>query len=398
MDDTRPPAGDDLKYWLALAHIPGLGDIRVGRILEDAGEPRSIFDEPDRYAQRLGLGEAALSWLKRPRWEAIETSLRWVEQANHHIVTRRDPRYPRLLEQIANPPALLYVHGDPELLSSAQLAVVGTRSPSHSGRLTAREFCAHLASLGITITSGMAAGIDGASHEGALDAGGYTIAVAATGLDRVYPAHHRNLAHRITRRGAVISEFPPGTPVAKYNFPRRNRIISGLSMGTLVVEAAGTSGSLITAREAAEQGREVFAIPGSIHNPLSRGCHRLIREGAKLVETASDIIEELGPLLPLPPAQRGRQTVNSQDSPTWDQDYQRLLAAMEYDPLHLDILIHRSGLTADAVSSMLLLLELEGHVSSVPGGRYCLTRPSGQSASNRHSGENRQPPGQKVCT
>ena len=269
---------------------------------------------------------------------------------------------------------LLFGHGDPGLLCSPQLAIVGSRNPSVSGRQTAGEFAAHLAAVGITISSGLASGIDGAAHLGALRADGFTLAVAATGLDRVYPADHRDLAHRIAEQGVLVSEFPPGTPPRRDHFPRRNRIIAGLALGTLVVEAAVRSGSLITARLAAEQGREVFAIPGSIHNPLARGCHRLIRQGAKLVETAQDVLEELAPLL----GTRSSAASLSDDEPpqlrlqTLDPEYRQLLASLGHDPLPADQLIERSGLTAEAVSSMLLLLELEGYVSSAPGGRYAL--------------------------
>lgn len=252
--------------------------------------------------------------------------------------------------------------------------MVGSRNPSMSGSETAREFAYHLAASGLSITSGLAIGIDGASHAGALDANGITIAVTGTGLDRVYPASQHDLAHRIAEHGALVSEFPPQTPVRPGNFPRRNRIISGLCLGTLVVEAARQSGSLITARLATEQGREVFAIPGSIHNPLARGCHTLIRQGAKLVETANDVLEELAPLLR--DLQPGPETCNkghAVQQHELDQEYQLLLKCMGFDPAPIDLLIERSGLTAEVVSSMLILLELEGHVSSAPGGIYCRT-------------------------
>lgn len=252
--------------------------------------------------------------------------------------------------------------------------MVGSRNPSMSGSETAREFAHHLAASGLSITSGLAIGIDGASHAGAMDANGITIAVTGTGLDRVYPASQRDLAHRIAQHGALVSEFPPQTPARPGNFPRRNRIISGLCLGTLVVEAARQSGSLITARLASEQGREVFAIPGSIHNPLARGCHMLIRQGAKLVETAGDVLEELAPLLrdlqPRPETCNKGPVVPQHEL---DQEYQLLLKCMGFDPAPIDLLIERSGLTAEVVSSMLILLELEGHVSSAPGGIYCRT-------------------------
>ncbi len=277
------------------------------------------------------------------------------------------------MREIPDPPPLLFVHGDPEVLRTPQLAMVGSRNPSMPGGETARDFAYHLAASGLSITSGLAIGIDGASHSGALDAGGITIAVTGTGLDRVYPASQHDLAHRIAEHGALVSEFPPQTQVRPGNFPRRNRIISGLCLGTLVVEAAHKSGSLITARLASEQGREVFAIPGSIHNPLARGCHRLIRQGAKLVETSGDILEELAPLLRdlKPPQADHKESACRQHQ--LDPEYQLLLKCMGFDPAQIDLLIERSGLTAEVVSSMLILLELEGHVSSAPGGIYCRT-------------------------
>lgn len=253
--------------------------------------------------------------------------------------------------------------------------MVGSRNPSMSGEETAREFARHLAATGLSITSGLALGIDGASHSGALMADGITIAVMGTGLDRVYPASQHALAHEIAQQGALVSEFPLGTQLRPGNFPRRNRIISGMALGTLVVEAAEKSGSLITARLASEQGREVFAIPGSIHNPLARGCHKLIRQGAKLVETAGDVLEELAPLLsgmqPLPYADDTDDTGAVEPQHQLDSEYQLLLECMGFDPVQIDLLIERSGLTAEEVSSMLILLELEGHVSSAPGGIYC---------------------------
>ena len=363
---------EDRRYWLALQHVPGLGSRSVSRLLGETGSPRALFERALQGA--LDLKPESLAWLRSPDWSAISGGLAWLEQPNHYLIPIGDPRYPDLLTRIADPPPLLFLKGDPALLSNPQIAIVGSRNPSHSGRQTAREFGCYLAATGIGITSGLATGIDSAGHEGALDANGITIAVAATGLDRVYPARHRKLAHRIAEQGALVSEFPPGTPARRHHFPLRNRIISGLSLGTLVVEAAKRSGSLITARQAAEQGREVFAIPGSIHNPLARGCHALIRQGAKLVETAQDVIEELGPMLShVRPPPHSETPSPSDRPPEWDEEYELLLGGMEYEPLHIDLLIQRTGLTAESVSSMLLLLELEGYVSPSPGGRYCLT-------------------------
>jgi DNA processing protein len=365
---------EDRRYWLALQQVPGLGARSISRLLGEFGSPRGLFEGARQGAPGLDLKPEPLAWLRSPKWSTISKGLAWLEQPGHHLIPKGDSRYPDLLARITEPPPLLFLKGDPTLLSNPQIAIVGSRNPSHSGWKTAREFGRYLAATGIGITSGLATGIDAAGHQGALDADGITIAVAATGLDRVYPARHRKLAHRIAEQGALVSEFPPGTPARRHHFPLRNRIISGLSLGTLVVEAAKRSGSLITARQAVEQGREVFAIPGSIHNPLARGCHALIRQGAKLVESAQDVIEELGPLLShlrgSPPSEVAPPPDCAHE---WDTEYKRLLAGMGFEPLPIDLLIQRTGLTAESVSSMLLLLELEGYVSPSPGGRYCLT-------------------------
>lgn len=300
---------------------------------------------------------------------AAEHETAWLAEPNHHLITLSDPRYPRLLREIPDPPAALYVVGDPDLLSATQLGIVGSRNPTPGGSETAHAFASYLTQSGLTITSGLAMGVDAAAHRGALGAGGKTIAVAGTGLDRVYPARHRELAHEIAAQGALISEFALGTPALAHNFPRRNRIISGLSLGVLVVEAALQSGSLITARLAAEQGREVFAIPGSIHNPLARGCHALIRQGAKLVETAADILEELGPMAQITAPARQTDGAGNITSGL-GVEAMTLLDCLGFDPTPVDSLIERSGLTPEAVSSMLLVLELQGHVVAAPGGHY----------------------------
>ena len=284
------------------------------------------------------------------------------------IVLAIDPEYPPLLRQTAGAPAALYVQGSVSLLASRQLAMVGSRSPTPAGRSTAREFAAWFARAGLTVTSGLATGIDAASHEGALKGEGATIAVFGTGLDRVYPSDNRALAERIREHGALVSELPPGTAPLPANFPQRNRIIAGLSLGTLVVEATTRSGSLSTARHALEAGREVFAIPGSIHSPLSRGCHQLIKNGAKLVEEAADVTEELGFSLPkerltaTPEAVRGGREL--------DKEYEMLLDALGFEPATIDRLVVRTTLPSESIASMLLILELEGRVAALPGGRY----------------------------
>lgn len=271
---------------------------------------------------------------------------------------------------------LLFVIGEVGVLSSPQLAIVGSRNPSAGGLETASGFAGALVRAGLSVTSGLALGIDAASHRAALSAGGTTIAVAGTGPDKVYPARHLELAQTIAKQGAIVTEFPPGTPPSARNFPRRNRIISGLTVGTLVVEASIKSGSLITAALAMEQGREVFAVPGSIHAPLARGCHRLIRDGAKLVETVDDIIEELGPLVGALVHRDDLGTEGrSKQGCMLDAEQHRLLDEMGFDPSSIDTLVTRTGLTAKAVSSMLLALELKGYVESQPGGQFVRRRP-----------------------
>lgn len=289
--------------------------------------------------------------------------LRWLESGHRrHIISRMDDRYPPLLRELPDAPLLLYVEGDPELLCTPQIAIVGSRNPTPGGRELAFRFGVSLSRSGLTVTSGLAIGIDAAAHQGALSASRPTLAVMATGIDRVYPPRHRDLACDISRHGALVSELPVGTPPAKHAFPQRNRIISGLSVGTLVVEAARRSGSLITARLAGEQGREVYAVPGSVLSPQSRGCHALIRDGACLVETEADIFAELRHLGLAAPESRGPASTGEKPD--------ALIDAMGYDPVTIDTLVNRSGLTADTVSSMLLRMELEGAVKAIAGGHY----------------------------
>lgn len=330
-------------------------------------DPEAVFAAPSQAERVSARTREALI---KPDWDRVERDLAWFAEPNRHIVTLHDPHYPALLKQIADPPNILFIEGDLSLLSSWQLAMVGSRNPSASGRDTAYEFARYIAQGEIAITSGLAMGIDAASHQGALAAQGKSVAVIGTGLDDVYPTKHRALANEIVASGAIVTEFALGTSPRAENFPRRNRIISGLSLGTIVIEAAIRSGSLITARMALEQGREVFAIPGSIHNPLARGCHRLIREGAKLVETAQDILEELAPLAGAQRLADAEQVATQDLTVDIDDDYRVLLEYLGYDPIEIDTLIQKSGLTAEAVSSMLLLLELQGQVESLPGGRY----------------------------
>ncbi|HPF59237.1 MAG TPA: DNA-processing protein DprA [Candidatus Competibacteraceae bacterium] len=361
---------------MALLRAPGIGPARFARLLEYFGSAAAVFAVGRAEWSRLELPGVALDYLSAPDWRRVETDLAWLDQPDNHLLALADPRYPLLLRQIPYPPPLLFVHGDPDCLRMLQLAIVGTRNPTPPGRETAHRFAEHLAEAGMIITSGLALGIDTAAHEGALASSkGRTIAVMGTSLDRVYPAKNRDLAHKIAERGALVSELPTGTPAAAGNFPQRNRLISGLTLGVLVVEAAARSGSLITARLALEQGREVFAIPGSIHNPLAKGCHALIREGAKLVEVATDILEELGSLAATTGSVESPveavQGVASAGLDSLDEMYRQLLVAMGDEPCGIDLLVERCGLTAEVVSSMLLILELEGFTAAVPGGFYC---------------------------
>jgi DNA processing protein len=356
-----------LTDWLAVRHAPGVGTATFHRLLDTFGSPSLAVHAPAGELHGLGLTSAAVDAVRRPDQAALDRDLEWSQGRDNHIITCLDDAYPSLLRQLPDPPPLLYAHGRIELLGEPQLAMVGSRNPTRSGLQTATDFARHLGAAGLVITSGLALGVDAASHQGALDADAATVAVTGTGLDRVYPAAHRELARAIASAGVLVTEFPVGTPPLAENFPRRNRIISGLSLGTLVVEAALRSGSLITARLAAEQGREVFAIPGSIHNPLARGCHRLIREGAKLVETAQDIIDELAPLAA---ACEAEPRAAPATVPELDQDYLQLLEIMGFDEISIDQLVENSGLTPAEVSSMLLQLEMGGQVAASHGGYY----------------------------
>jgi DNA processing protein len=374
MDEHSPQPPDNLESWLLVSQCSGIGSRYFQRLMAHFGEPEKILSASRASLVELGIPQDTIKNLKNRSTADIQATLTWLTTPEHQLITLADSRYPPLLKEIDGPPPLLYLIGNSSLLYQPQIAIVGSRNPSPNGIENARNFAATLAAAGICITSGLAEGIDGAAHRGALKSG-ETIAVMGTGPDRVYPSIHRDLAHQIAKKGLLISEFPPGTPAKAENFPRRNRIISGLSLGTLVVEAALQSGSLITARLTSEQGREVFAIPGSIHNPQAKGCHALIRQGAKLVESAQDIVEELAALIGVLQTHDSsdKQPDESQRSPQTDPDYLCLIENMGYDPVSVDELIARTGLTAEAVSSMLLLLELQGDVSSAPGGLYSRT-------------------------
>ncbi|MFN4148312.1 MAG: DNA-processing protein DprA [Rhodocyclaceae bacterium] len=350
----------DLADWLRLTMIPGLGGEGQRRLLQSFGDPAAIFSASLGSLAKL-LGNAlAERVLHHDVAAEVAAALAWANQPGNRILTLADTDYPQALLNAPDPPLLLYVKGRVELLNRPAFAIVGSRNATKQGETNAEAFAQTLASAGLTIVSGMAAGIDAAAHRGALQEAASTIAVIGTGCDRIYPARNERLAREIATRGAIVSEFPLGTPPLPGNFPRRNRIIAGLGRGCLVVEATKQSGSLITARLAAEAGREVFAIPGSIHSPQSKGCHALIKQGAKLVESAQDILEELHWERVAAPARPEEE--KAEDDP--------ILAALGGDPCDLDTLVSRTGLAADVLLAQLLTLEMSGRIAQLPGGRY----------------------------
>ncbi len=364
---------DRWRRRLALAaRTPGLDADRLQAVADRSADLELLERPEPRALAELGLTTTGIAWLLAPDDARIDADLHWLGRTGCALLASTDPGYPELLRRSPDATAVLYVRGNPASLLEPQLAMVGSRNPTAGGRTTAREFAASFARLGLAITSGLALGIDAACHEGALAAGGITIAVLGCGLDNVYPRENVSLADRVAASGAVISEFPPGTPALREHFPQRNRIIAGLAHGTLVVEAAQRSGSLITARLAGAAGREVFALPGSIHNPLARGCHELIRQGAKLVERVEDVLAELkislahqllgDPARPSP--------ATSCEGRVLDKAYKILLDALAFEPASVDSLIERTGLNSESIASMLLILELDGHVAPHPGGRY----------------------------
>lgn len=361
-----PDAHQDLIAWLRLEQTPGVGNETARRLLARFGLPAQIFAASHAALSELVSPRLAKALLASPPGfqEQIDKTLAWQEQPGNLVLTLADAGYPRSLLEIPDPPLMLYVKGRAALLEAATLAVVGSRNATVQGIRNAEQFSASLSSAGLCISSGLAAGIDAAAHQGALTGPGSTIAVIGTGADIVYPARNRNLAHLIAEGGCIVSEYSLSTPALAPNFPRRNRIISGLAKGVLVVEAAAQSGSLITARMAAEQGREVFAIPGSIHSPLSKGCHQLIRQGAKLVESAQDILEEL---------QFHTKTAISQAQPQasfMEASEAGLLKEISFDPVHMDMLASRTGMDIASLTTELLSLELNGQLEALPGGYY----------------------------
>ena len=368
---------DDLRQWLLALRTPGLGPGGLRQRLTDAdGDIGTVLARLARSSSPIDA--AAREWLRQPDEARLSEDLLWLRQPGRRLLRCTDEDFPPPLEHIAQPPAALFVVGDAALLLRPQVAIVGARRASPGGLANARAFARALGQAGLLVTSGMADGIDGAAHEAALDAGLPTVAVVGTGADRVYPRKHHALARRIAEAGALVSEFPPGTPARADHFPRRNRLLAGLSLGTLVVEAGLQSGSLITARLAAEQGREVFALPGSIHHPLARGSHRLIRDGARLVEEPGEVVEALAPaarmlgaelaarlggLSPDGEASRSLQFAS-------DPETGALLELLGHDPVPLDELVARTGRPAAELSAQLLLMELDGLVGALPGNRY----------------------------
>jgi DNA processing protein len=364
--------GEDLLAWVTLTRAPALDVPALVTALETLGQAGGVISASDSMRARAGLSAPAREFLRGATAGPSSAEGIWLQDPRHHIVPFTDLRYPKMLRSLERCPIALYVAGNIDALNDPQLAVVGSRNPTAQGRETAFAFAEYLAQRGLAIVSGLAEGIDTQAHRGALAAPGITLGVLGTGLDIIYPRDNARLAGEIQERGALVSEFPLGTPPRRANFPQRNRTIAGLSLGTLVVEAARRSGSLITARHAIEQGREVFAIPGSIHNPLSRGCHQLIRQGAKLTETADDILSELNFSAFLTDASAPVSVSAAPGSlePGMDKDHKILLDALGFDPVDLDALVVRTGFKPEAVSSMMLILELEGHVQAAPGGRY----------------------------
>lgn len=355
-----------LPYWLAALMLPDIGPCTVMQWLDHFADIKKIFSASVEEWRAAGIAEKHIDLLQKPNWTAVEKELAWINKTDRHIISMTDDAYPALLREIADPPLVLYVWGNKTILRDRQIAMVGARNATPMGLAVAEKFAFQLAEAGLAVTSGLAIGIDGASHRGALAAKGRTIGVMATGLHHIYPLRHKALARQIVENGgAIISEFPLSMAPLPHHFPRRNRIISGLSLGVLLVEGMIKSGSLITARHAMEQNREVFAIPGSINNPLSKGCHHLIRQGAKLVETVEDIIEEFS--IPVPGASVIATASLRSPKQSTDPRYQ-LLAQIDYAITPFDVIVLRSRLTVGEVSSMLLSLVLEGCVQSMVGG------------------------------
>ena len=375
--DPSAPAESDLLGWIAVARAGSCNGHAVLRAVKSLGSVGGLFDAGERELAGLGFTRAAVTRLRGVDWNAVRRERELLGSIGAVLVPIGTSRYPARLAAISSPPPVLYCRGDPEVLDWPQVAVVGARSATRGGRERARALAGELAACGLAVTSGLARGIDAAAHRGALDAGGRSVAVVATGLDRIYPRSNAGLARELVETGAVVTERASGTPPLPRNFPRRNRLISGLSLGVLVVEASLRSGSLITARLAADEGREVFAVPGSVDNPLSRGCHALIRDGAKLVESVADVVDEivypgevtaLRAVRPSDAADGSGRTAATLGAPE-----RGVLDAVGHDPITLDQLVDGTRTPASRLAAMLLELELEGWIEALPGSRYVRT-------------------------
>ncbi|WP_395373136.1 DNA-processing protein DprA [Marinicella sp. W31] len=369
----------DTEAWLRLINAPGLGAIRINQLLQEFGSVQNII-ECKNVPEHFKIPKQALDYLQSPD-TAVEQALTWLEGENNHLLTITDALYPPLLRQSQQPPAALFVRGQPGSLLLPQLAVVGSRNASQAGRKNARAFCRDLAAGGLTITSGLALGIDSIAHQAAIDAGGTSVAVMGTGINLIYPRANKNLAKSLCEQGAVVTELPLNSHPAASHFPMRNRIISGLSLGTLVIEAGVKSGTLITARLTMENNRPVMAIPGSIHNPLSKGCHALIKQGARLVESADEILQELKPLAAalsedlrkVLKVQNKEQEIEIPDKdPTSDltESQRKVLSCISYEPTPMELILESCELSIQSLSSILLILELENLVEKLPGAQY----------------------------
>ena len=352
----------NLEHLLALKSIEGIGNVRAFKLLKRFGSAKKVFSAQRQELAESGLTSTIIDRIFDFTPTILSPTLDWANQDHNHIIPFGSPYYPELLAQIAVPPVILFAKGNIDLISSPQIAIVGSRKPSVQGVTATQQFGKALCEAGYTLTSGLALGIDGEAHRTALAANGYTIAVMGTGLERVYPGRHRTLAHQIATKGLLLSEKLPQESIDQGSFPQRNRIIAGLSLGVLVVEAAEKSGTLITARHAMEEGREVFAVPSSIHNPLAKGCHKLIKQGAKLTESVQDILEDM-PSYGVP-----KLTNNNDPRPQLDSDSETFLKHIDFEVTSLDQVVTRSGLTVDAAVNKLLLLELQGWVVNTAGG------------------------------
>ena len=369
-----------IEAWLTVSQAPGIGVIKFHKLLSQIGQPEDILRATTQELYKAGLEEKTIRFLRNPPLDKIVPNLNWMKSSNHEIRTLRCQQYPEGIKELKDAPPLLYIKGNEDLLKEPQIAVVGSRQPTPGGRANAKEFSQDIVKVGLLINSGMASGIDTIAHETALASGSTTVAVTATGPDKIYPAKNKRLAERIADQGVLVSEFPVGTTPVRANFPRRNRLISALSLGVVVIEAGVQSGALITARLAAEQGKDVFAVPGSIHNPQAQGCHHLIQQGAKLVQKTEEILLELQPQLE-------RHLQKKEDNKTLSSDngglknnwiklsdtHKEILESMGYEPVDVDTLARRCRLSVQTVSVALLTLEVENYVGE-ENGIYTRTR------------------------